>query len=105
VEFYINEHNTKMPYPAFAGQMPDEMSFGTRGVREIIAEVMRQCGLAVVIVEHSAEARSTAESSRLRHGRGLFLEAIASGLAGATCAPTARIFPPGSGWRGGTISP
>jgi hypothetical protein len=23
------DHNTKMPHPAFGGQMPDEMSFGT----------------------------------------------------------------------------
>ena len=29
VEFYVNEHNTKMPHPAFAGQTPDEMFFGT----------------------------------------------------------------------------
>jgi putative transposase len=29
VEFYINEHNTKMPHPAFSGQTPDEMFFGT----------------------------------------------------------------------------
>ena len=29
VEFYINEHNTKMPHPAFGGQTPDEMFFGT----------------------------------------------------------------------------
>ena len=34
----------------------------------------RSCGLAVVIVEHSAEARSTAESSRRGRGRGLFLD-------------------------------
>jgi putative transposase len=29
VEFYTNEHNTKMPHPAFSGQTPDEMFFGT----------------------------------------------------------------------------
>jgi transposase InsO family protein len=29
VEFYVSEHNTKMPHPAFAGQTPDEMFFGT----------------------------------------------------------------------------
>jgi transposase InsO family protein len=27
VEFYVNEHNTKMPHPAFRGQTPDEMFF------------------------------------------------------------------------------
>ncbi len=29
VEFYVEEHNTKMPHPAFSGQTPDEMFFGT----------------------------------------------------------------------------
>ena len=29
VEFHVNEHNTKMPHPAFSGQTPDEMFFGT----------------------------------------------------------------------------
>jgi transposase InsO family protein len=29
VEFYVTEHNTKMPHPSFAGQTPDEMFFGT----------------------------------------------------------------------------
>jgi len=29
VEFYVNKHNTKMPHPAFGGQTPDEMFFGT----------------------------------------------------------------------------
>jgi putative transposase len=29
VEFYVDEHNTKMPHPAFSGQTPDEMFFGT----------------------------------------------------------------------------
>jgi hypothetical protein len=29
VEFYVNEHNTKRPHPAFGGQTPDEMFFGT----------------------------------------------------------------------------
>ena len=28
VEFYVNEHNKKMPHPAFSGQTPDEMFFG-----------------------------------------------------------------------------
>ena len=29
VEFHVNEHNSKMPHPAFNGQTPDEMFFGT----------------------------------------------------------------------------
>ena len=29
VEFHVNEHNTKMPHPAFSGQTPDEIFFGT----------------------------------------------------------------------------
>jgi hypothetical protein len=29
VEFYVNDYNTKMPHPAFSGQPPDEMFFGT----------------------------------------------------------------------------
>jgi hypothetical protein len=29
VEFHVNEHNTKMPHPAFCGQTPDEIFFGT----------------------------------------------------------------------------
>jgi len=29
VEFYVSEHNTKMPHPAFDGQTPDEVFFGT----------------------------------------------------------------------------
>ena len=28
IEFYINEHNSKMPHSAFAGQTPDEMYLG-----------------------------------------------------------------------------
>ncbi len=29
VEFYVEEHNTRMPHAAFHGQTPDEMYFGT----------------------------------------------------------------------------
>jgi len=29
VEFHVNEHDTKMPHPAFSGQTPDEIFFGT----------------------------------------------------------------------------
>ncbi len=31
VEFYVDEHNTKLPHNAFRGQTPDEMYFGTGG--------------------------------------------------------------------------
>jgi transposase-like protein len=29
VEFYVNEHNSRLPHSAFRGQTPDEMYFGT----------------------------------------------------------------------------
>ena len=29
VEFYVSEHNSRLPHSAFAGQTPDEMYFGT----------------------------------------------------------------------------
>ena len=29
VEFYVDEHNSKVPHAAFSGQTPDEMYFGT----------------------------------------------------------------------------
>jgi len=29
VEFHVNEHNTKMPHPAFSGQTPNEIFLGT----------------------------------------------------------------------------
>lgn len=29
VEFYVTEHNSRLPYSAFAGQTPDEKYFGT----------------------------------------------------------------------------
>jgi len=31
VEFYVEEHNTRLPHSAFRGQTPDEMYFGTGG--------------------------------------------------------------------------
>src|SRR5450631_3872486 len=40
VEFHVNEHNTKMPHPAFSGQTPDEIFFGTG------AEVPEELALA-----------------------------------------------------------
>ena len=29
VEFYLEQHNTRMPHAAFSGQTPNEMYFGT----------------------------------------------------------------------------
>ena len=29
VEFYVGEHNSRLPHSAFRGQAPDEMYFGT----------------------------------------------------------------------------
>jgi len=29
VAFYVHEYNTVLPHPAFRGQTPDEMYFGT----------------------------------------------------------------------------
>ena len=29
VEFYVREHNSRLPHSAFRGQTPDEMYFGT----------------------------------------------------------------------------
>jgi hypothetical protein len=58
VEFYVNEHNTKMPHSAFAGQTPDEMFFGTGGK----------------VPEELALARSTARAARLAANRAMSCE-------------------------------
>ncbi len=31
VDFYVEEHNARLPHSAFSGQTPDEMYFGTGG--------------------------------------------------------------------------
>jgi len=49
VAFFIEEYNTQMPHPAFSGQTPDEMYFGT----------------AVDLPAELAAARSTAREERL----------------------------------------
>ena len=42
VEFYVQEHNTRVPHAAFEGQTPDEMYFGTgEAVPEALAEARR----------------------------------------------------------------
>ena len=58
VAFYVNEHNTKMPHPAFSGQTPDEMFFGT-GAR---------------VPEELALASSTARAARLAANRAMSCE-------------------------------
>ena len=46
VEFYVSEHNTRLPHSAFQGQTPDEMYFGTGhhipGVLEAAWKAARQ---------------------------------------------------------------
>jgi hypothetical protein len=38
VAFYVDEHNTRLPHSAFAGQTPDEIYYGTgRSVPEELA--------------------------------------------------------------------
>jgi transposase InsO family protein len=47
VEFYVTEHNTKMPHPAFCGQTPDEIFFGTgTNVPEKLAVAKSQARVA-----------------------------------------------------------
>jgi putative transposase len=58
VEFYVSEHNTKMPHPAFGGQTPDEMFFGTGSN----------------VPEDLALAKSNARTARLAANRALSCE-------------------------------
>ena len=55
VEFFVQQHNTQMPHPAFSGQTPDEMYFGT----------------AVDLPTQLAEARNTARAERLALNRAM----------------------------------
>jgi transposase InsO family protein len=55
VAFFIEEYNTQMPHPAFSGQTPDEMYFGT----------------AVDLPAELAAARSTAREERLAANRAM----------------------------------
>ena len=55
VEFYVNEHNTKMPHPAFDGQTPDEMFFGT----------------GAKVPEELALAKSNARTARMATNRAM----------------------------------
>jgi transposase InsO family protein len=58
VEFHVNEHNTKMPHPAFSGQTPDEMFFGTGSK----------------VPDELALARKNARAARMTANRGLSCE-------------------------------
>jgi len=53
VEFYVTEHNERMPHSAFDGQIPDEMYFG-RGAR---------------VPDELAARRQEARKQRLEHNR------------------------------------
>ena len=55
VAFFIEKYNTQMPHPAFSGQTPDEMYFGT----------------AVDLPAELAAARSTAREERLAANRAM----------------------------------
>jgi hypothetical protein len=58
VEFHVNEHNTKMPHPAFGGQTPDEMFFGT----------------GAKVPEELALAKTNARAARLAANRAISCE-------------------------------
>ena len=49
VEFYVAEHNSKIPHSAFQGQTPDEMYFGTGDA----------------VPQQLADARASARAARL----------------------------------------
>jgi hypothetical protein len=53
IEFYVTAHNQVMPHPAFEGQTPDEMYFGTGG--SVVAEL--------------ATARKAAREERMKGNR------------------------------------
>jgi transposase InsO family protein len=55
VKFFVEEHNTQMPHPAFSGQTPDEMYFGT----------------AVDLPAQLAAARNKARAERLAANRAM----------------------------------
>jgi putative transposase len=58
VEFYVEQHNTRMPHAAFHGQTPDEMYFGT----------------AANLPAELAAARSHARAARLATNRAMSCE-------------------------------
>ena len=58
VEFHVNEHNTKMPHPAFSGQTPDEIFFGT----------------GAKVPEELALANGNARAARMAANRAIFCE-------------------------------
>ncbi len=55
VQFYVAEHNSRLPHSAFSGQTPDEMYFGTGGH----------------VPEELARSRKAARAARMRAHRSL----------------------------------
>jgi transposase InsO family protein len=53
VEFYVDEHNSKVPHAAFSGQTPDEMYFGT----------------GAAVPDQLAAERTAARAARLKANR------------------------------------
>jgi hypothetical protein len=67
VNFYVEEHNTKLPHAAFRGQTPDEMYFG-RGDH---------------VPRELEQARLAARRARLETNRGLHCTVCPQGASGA----------------------
>jgi hypothetical protein len=74
VEFYVEQHNSRMPHAAFHGQTPDEMYFGTAANLPAELEV----------------ARSHARAARLAANRAMSCDCC---LAEQTGLPESRIPP------------
>jgi hypothetical protein len=55
VEFFVEQHDSQMPHPAFSGQTPDEMYFGT----------------AANLLDELAAARTEARAARLATNRAM----------------------------------
>ncbi len=55
IEFYVSEHNQRLPHAAFNGETPDEMYFGT----------------GEQVTEELAKAREEARTARMEANRGV----------------------------------
>jgi hypothetical protein len=80
VEFYVTEHNTKMPHSAFCGQTPDEMFFGT----------------GAQVPEKLALVRSNARAARLAANRAMSCERC---LGQQATSPEGQVPLRFQGWR------
>ena len=74
VAFFVEQHNTQMPHPAFSGQTPDEMYFGT----------------AVNLPAQLAADRSKARAERLTANRAMTCDQC----SGQQSAPPPLPIPP-----------